>query len=236
MSLRIGDTAPDFEAETTKGPIKFHQWLGDSWGVLFSHPRDHTPVCTTELGTVQKYLPKFEERNTKVIAISCDEVDVHGSWIEDIKETQGVPEGEQSVTCLERLSCGLQTYSSAFILFLPPSISVFEMTVAFPIIADPSRTVAQLYNMLPKESADVKMPATVRSVFILKPDKTIALQLVYPASTGRNFDEIIRVIDSLQLTSYHKVATPANWNTAAPGASTDVVIVPTVSNEVSLMY
>lgn len=195
MALRIGDTCPDFEADTTKGPIKFHDWLGSSWGVLFSHPRDHTPVCTTELGTVQKYLPQFAERNTKVIAISCDELGQHDSWIEDIKETQGVPE------------------------------------VAFPIIADSSRKIALLYNMLPKESADVKMPATVRSVFIIGPDKTIKLQLVYPPSTGRNFDEIIRVIDSLQLTSYHKVATPANWNTSAAGASTDVVIAPSVSNE-----
>lgn len=191
-ALRIGDTAPDFEAETTKGHIKFHDWLGNSWGVLFSHPRDHTPVCTTELGTVQKYLPKFAERNTKVIAISCDDLGSHDSWIDDIIETQGVPE------------------------------------VAFPIIADPTREIATLYNMLPRPTEE-KMPATVRSVFIIGPDKTIKLQLVYPASTGRNFDEIIRVIDSLQLTTYYKVATPANWNTGAPGASTDVVIVPSVS-------
>jgi alkyl hydroperoxide reductase subunit AhpC len=168
-SLRLGDIAPDFEAETTQGKIKFHDWLGESWGVLFSHPADFTPVCTTELGTVANYYPEFEKRNVKVIALSVDGLESHLEWIKDINETQNT-------------------------------------TVNFPIIADEDKHIAELYDMIhPNESF------TVRSVFIIGPDKKIKLMLTYPASTGRNFDELLRVIDSLQLTANYSVATPANW-------------------------
>lgn len=170
-TLRLGDIAPDFEAETTIGKIRFHEWLGDSWGVLFSHPADFTPVCTTELGTVANYYNEFLKRNTKVIALSVDGLDSHFRWIKDINETQNT-------------------------------------TVNFPIIADEDMKIAELYDMIhPK--ADDKF--TVRSVFVIAPDKKIKLMLTYPASTGRNFDEILRVIDSLQLTSEYSVVTPANW-------------------------
>ena len=171
MSLRLGDVAPDFTAETTEGTVHFHQWLGNSWGVLFSHPADYTPVCTTELGTVAKIKGEFEKRNVKVIAVSVDPLDSHQGWIKDINETQ-------------------------------------RCTMNFPIIADENRQVASAYDMI-HPNADDK--ATVRSVFIIGPDKRIKLTLTYPASTGRNFEEILRVIDSLQLTARHKVATPANW-------------------------
>lgn len=170
-TLRLGDIAPDFEAETSQGKIKFHEWLGDSWGVLFSHPADFTPVCTTELGTVANYYPEFEKRNVKVIALSVDGVDSHMEWIKDINETQNT-------------------------------------TVNFPIIADEDKRVAELYDMIHPNSSE---SFTVRSVFIIAPDKKIKLTLTYPASTGRNFDEILRVIDSLQLTAKYSVATPANW-------------------------
>lgn len=186
MSLRLGDIAPNFTAETTEGTIDFHQWLGDSWGVLFSHPGDYTPVCTTELGMVARLKSEFDKRNVKPIAISVDGLVEHNGWIKDINETQ-------------------------------------HTTVNFPIIADESRNVSTLYDMI-HPNADSKH--TVRSVFVIGPDKTIRLTLTYPASTGRNFLELLRVIDSLQLTQYHKVATPANWEDGQP-----CVIVPSLSNE-----
>ncbi|HXI54070.1 MAG TPA: peroxiredoxin [Candidatus Saccharimonadales bacterium] len=171
MALRLGDDAPNFTAQTTEGPLDFHQWLGSGWGILFSHPRDYTPVCTTELGTVAKIKNEFEKRNVKVIAISVDPMDSHHGWISDINETQ-------------------------------------QTKMNFPIIADPDRSVAGLYDMIHPKADDT---ATVRSVFIIGPDKKIKLTLTYPASTGRNFLELLRVIDSLQLTATYKVATPANW-------------------------
>ena len=170
-TVRLGDIAPDFEAETSQGKIKFHEWLGDSWGVLFSHPADFTPVCTTELGTVANYYPEFKKRNVKVIALSVDGVDSHMEWIKDINETQNT-------------------------------------TVNFPIIADEDKHIAELYDMIHPNASE---SFTVRSVFIIGPDKKIKLTLTYPASTGRNFDELLRVIDSLQLTAKYSVATPANW-------------------------
>nr|WP_315207181.1 peroxiredoxin [uncultured Flavobacterium sp.] len=170
-TVRLGDIAPDFEAETSQGKIKFHEWLGDSWGVLFSHPADFTPVCTTELGTVANYYPEFKKRNVKVIALSVDGVDSHMKWIKDINETQNT-------------------------------------TVNFPIIADEDKHIAELYDMIHPNASE---SFTVRSVFIIGPDKKIKLTLTYPASTGRNFDELLRVIDSLQLTAKYSVATPANW-------------------------
>lgn len=182
-TLRLGDIAPDFTAETTMGEIKFHEWIGDSWCVLFSHPADFTPVCTTELGTVANYYPEFEKRNTKVIALSVDGLESHIKWIKDIEETQNV-------------------------------------TLQYPIIADESKTVANLYDMIHPNANET---FTVRSVFIIAPDKKIKLILTYPASTGRNFDEILRVIDSLQLTSEYSVATPANWKDG-----NDVVISPSI--------
>jgi alkyl hydroperoxide reductase subunit AhpC len=185
-TLRLGDIAPDFEAETTLGKIHFHEWLGDSWGVLFSHPADFTPVCTTELGTVANYYPEFVKRNTKVIALSVDGLDSHLEWIKDINETQNT-------------------------------------TVNFPIIADEDQKVATLYDMIHPNAND---KFTVRSVFIIGSDKKIKLILTYPASTGRNFDEILRVIDSLQLTANYSVATPANWKDGE-----DVVISPAIKDE-----
>ncbi|MDQ3738276.1 MAG: peroxiredoxin [Actinomycetota bacterium] len=186
MAVRLGDTAPDFTAETTEGSVNFHDWLGDSWGVLFSHPRDFTPVCTTELGYVAKIKPEFDKRNVKVIGLSVDPLDSHEKWQQDIEETQGA-------------------------------------AVNFPMIGDPDKDVADLYDMIHPEASDT---ATVRSVFVIGPDKKVKLTLTYPASTGRNFDEILRVIDSLQLTADKKVATPANWKDGD-----DVIIVPAVSNE-----
>jgi alkyl hydroperoxide reductase subunit AhpC len=186
MALQIGDTAPDFRAETTAGPIQFHQWLGNSWAVLFSHPKDFTPVCTTELGYTERLRPEFAKRNVKVIGLSVDPLGDHQRWSDDIAETQG-------------------------------------HRPAFPMIADPDRTVANLYGMIhPNASTTV----TVRSVFIIDPARKIRATITYPASTGRNFDEILRVVDSLQLTDQYKVATPVNWK---PGD--DVIIVPSVSNE-----
>lgn len=185
-TLRLGDTAPDFTAQTSEGEINFHQWLGDSWGVLFSHPSDYTPVCTTELGTVAKYKDQFAERNTKVVALSVDGLASHAGWIKDINETQNT-------------------------------------TVNFPIIADEDKKVSDLYDMI-HPNADSTL--TVRSVFLIGPDKKIKLIITYPASTGRNFEELLRVLDSLQLTAYHKVATPANWKSGQ-----DVVVVPAVSTE-----
>lgn len=170
-TIRLGDTAPDFKAETTQGTVQFHEWLGDSWGVLFSHPSDFTPVCTTELGTVANYFPEFQKRNTKVIALSVDGLESHNNWIKDIEETQNV-------------------------------------TLQYPIIADENKEVANLYDMIHPNANE---NFTVRSVFIIGPDKKIKLTLTYPASTGRNFDELLRVIDSLQLTANYSVATPANW-------------------------
>ena len=171
MALAINDTAPNFEAETTEGKIRFHDWIGDKWAVLFSHPADFTPVCTTELGYVAKIKPEFDKRNVKVIGLSVDPVDSHVRWEGDIAETQGTP-------------------------------------VNFPMIGDPDRKVSDLYDMIHPNANDT---LTVRSVFVIGPDKKVKLTITYPASTGRNFDEILRVIDSLQLTSNYKVATPANW-------------------------
>ena len=185
MSLRLGDVAPNFSANTTEGEIDFHQWLGNSWGVLFSHPADYTPVCTTELGAVAKIKAEFEKRNVKVIAVSVDPLDSHHGWIKDINETQ---------------SC----------------------TMNFPVIADEDRQVAAAYGMI-HPNADDK--ATVRSVFVIGPDKKIKLTLTYPASTGRNFLEILRVIDSLQLTANHKLATPADWKQGQ-----DCVVSPAISD------
>jgi len=195
MSLRIGDIAPDFEAETTQGHIRFHEWLGDSWGVLFSHPKDFTPVCTTELGAVARLKPEFDRRHVKVIGLSVDPVDKHSLWAKDIEETQG---------------------------FAPN----------FPMIGDPALAVSKLYDMLPAasgDSAEGRTAAdnqTVRNVYVIGPDKKVRLVLVYPMTTGRNFDEIIRVIDSMQLTARHKVATPADWQQGG-----DVIITPGVTNE-----
>lgn len=186
MSVRIGDDAPNFTAETTEGEINFYDYLGDSWGVLFSHPRDFTPVCTTELGAVAHLKPEFDKRGVKVIGLSVDPSDSHEKWSADIEETQGA-------------------------------------RVNFPLIADHDKKVADLYDMIHPNASDT---ATVRSVFVIGPDKKIKLSLTYPASTGRNFDEILRVIDSLQLTAKHSVATPANWVNGG-----DVIIVPAVTNE-----
>lgn len=186
MALRLMDEAPDFTAETTDGTIRFHEWLGDSWGILFSHPADYTPVCTTELGYMASLSSEFAKRNVKVLAISVDPLDSHRGWINDINETQNT-------------------------------------TVNYPLIADPSQKIAQLYDMIHPNAND-KM--TVRSVFIIGPDKKIKLMLTYPASTGRNFDEILRVLDSLQLTAKHKLATPVNWTDGD-----DCIIVPAVTDE-----
>ena len=185
MSLRLGDTAPDFTAETTEGPIRFHEWIGDRWAILFSHPRDFTPVCTTELGYVARLKPEFDKRNVKVIGLSIDPVDSHRGWAADIKETQG---------------------------YAPN----------FPIVADPERKVANLYGMMHPAHDEVY---TVRTVFVIDPKKKVRLTLTYPASTGRNFDEILRVIDSLQLTDNFSVATPANWKDGG-----DCVIVPSLQD------
>jgi alkyl hydroperoxide reductase subunit AhpC len=186
MALQLGDTAPDFEADTTEGHIHFYDWLGDSWGVLFSHPKNFTPVCTTELGATAKLKPEFDRRNVKVMGLSVDPLDAHDAWSKDIEETQGA-------------------------------------ALNFPLIADPEKKVANLYGMIHPNASDT---LTVRSVFIIGPDKKIKLMLTYPASTGRNFDEILRVIDSLQLTAKEQVATPANWK-----AGEDVIIAPSVSDE-----
>lgn len=185
-TIRLGDLAPDFTALSTEGEISFYEWLGDGWGILFSHPADYTPVCTTELGTVAKYKEEFDKRNVKVVALSVDGLDSHKGWINDINETQNT-------------------------------------TVNFPIIADEDRKVSTLYDMI-HPNADDK--ATVRSVFVIGPDKKVKLIITYPASTGRNFDELLRVIDSLQLTAYHKLATPANWQYGE-----DCVISPSVPDE-----
>jgi len=186
MTIRLGDTAPDFTAETTEGTVEFHQWLGDGWGILFSHPKDYTPVCTTELGRVANLKSEFEKRNVKVIAVSVDPLESHKGWVNDINETQ---------------SC----------------------TMNYPIIADPDRNVATMYGMIHPNALD---NLTVRSVFIVGPDKKVKLQLTYPASTGRNFDEILRVIDSLQLTANYQVATPADWK-----HGDDCVVVPAIKTE-----
>jgi len=192
---RINDTAPDFTAETTQGTINFHEWIGNGWAILFSHPKDFTPVCTTELGYMAGLQPEFAKRNTKIIALSVDPVSDHKKWSADIEETQG-------------------------------------HKVNYPMIGDPELKIAKLYGMLPAESGNTsagRTPAdnaTVRTVFVIGPDKKIKLQLSYPMSTGRNFDEVLRVLDSIQLTAKHKVATPANWEQGG-----DVIILPAVSNE-----
>jgi len=195
MTLKIGDTAPDFKAETTEGTISFHDWIGDSWCILFSHPKDFTPVCTTELGAVAGMMPDFESRNTKVIGLSVDPVDDHMRWIDDIKAVTG-------------------------------------NAVTYPMIGDPDLAVAKLYGMLPASAGDSsqgRTPAdnqTVRNVMIIGPDKKVKAVIAYPMTTGRNFDEVLRLIDSLQLTANHQVATPANWKNGE-----DVIIAGSVSNE-----
>ena len=186
MSIQLGDEAPNFTAETTEGPIEFHQYLGDGWGVLFSHPADFTPVCTTELGAVAKLKAEFERRDTKVIAISVDPLEAHRTWSRDIEDVTGAKPN-------------------------------------YPLIADPDRRVANLYGMIHANASDTM---TVRSVFIIGPDKKVKLTLTYPASTGRSFTEILRVLDSLQLTAKHQVATPADW-----GDGDDVIIVPAMSDD-----
>ena len=194
MSLRINDTAPNFKADTTKGPIDFHEWIGDQWAILFSHPKDFTPVCTTELGYMAKIEPEFTRRNAKLIGLSADPVDSHAKWLGDIEETQGAK-------------------------------------VNYPIIGDRELVVSKLYNMLPAEETTIDgrtaaLNQTVRSVFMIGPDKKIKLMLTYPMTTGRNFDEILRVLDSMQMTAKFKVATPVNWR---PGD--DVIIAGSVSDE-----
>src|SRR5690349_22074277 len=186
MALQLGDTAPDFEQDSTEGKIKFHEYLGNGWGILFSHPKDYTPVCTTELGEVARLKPEFDKRNVKVIGLSVDPLTDHHGWAKDIAETQGT-------------------------------------ALNFPLIADSDRKIADLYDMIP---ANAENTLTVRSVFIIGPDKKIKLTLTYPASTGRNFDEVLRVIDSLQLTAKHSVATPVNWK-----HGDRVIIVPSVTDE-----
>ena len=186
MAIRLGDTTPDFTAETTEGTIEFHKWLGNGWGILFSHPKDYTPVCTTELGRVANLKPEFEKRNVKMIAVSVDDLESHKGWIGDINETQ-------------------------------------NCTMNYPIIADPDRKVATMYDMIHPNALD---NLTVRTVFIIGPDKKVKLQLTYPASTGRNFDEILRVVDSLQLTANYQVATPADWK-----RGDDCVVVPAIKTE-----
>ena len=195
MALQLGETAPDFTAETTQGTIRFHKWIGDSWAILFSHPKDFTPVCTTELGYVARLRPEFEKRKVKVIGLSIDPVADHQRWLADIEETQG-------------------------------------QAVNYPLIGDSDLKIAKLYNMLPAEAGEscagrtAADNATVRTVFVIGPDKKIKLMLTYPMSTGRNFDEVLRVIDSLQLTAHHSVATPVNWK-----AGEDVIILPAVSDD-----
>ena len=194
MSIRLGDIAPDFQAETTQGAIQFHNWIGDGWAILFSHPKDFTPVCTTELGYMAKLVPEFQQRNCKVIGLSVDPVESHLKWEKDIEETQGY-------------------------------------AVSYPMIGDSTLAIAKLYDMLPadepgtSEGRTAATNQTVRSVFVIGPDKKIKLQLTYPMTTGRNFNEILRVLDSMQLTAAHKVATPVNWNKGE-----DVIIVPAVSD------
>ena len=189
MSLRLGDTAPDFEQDSSEGKIRFHEWLGDSWGILFSHPANFTPVCTTELGLTAKLKDEFAKRDVKAIALSVDALDSHHEWISDINETQGC-------------------------------------TVNFPILADHDRKVSELYDMIHPNAND---SLTVRSLFVIDPNKKVRLIITYPASTGRNFNEVLRVIDSLQLTDTHKVATPGNWE---PGS--DVVIIPSLQDEAEI--
>ncbi len=195
MTLRIGDTAPDFQADTTDGRISFHQWLGDSWGILFSHPKDFTPVCTTELGTMAKLKPEFDRRGVKIIGLSADSVDKHAAWSKDIAETQG-------------------------------------MAPNFPMIGDSTLAISKLYEMLPAssgDSAEGRTPAdnqTVRTVYVIGPDRKIKLTIAYPMTTGRNFDEILRAVDSLQLTARSRVSTPANWKQGE-----DVIISGSVTNE-----
>jgi alkyl hydroperoxide reductase subunit AhpC len=195
MTLQLGDTAPDFETDTTQGHIRFHEWLGNSWGVLFSHPKDFTPVCTTELGYMAKIKPEFDKRGVKIVGLSVDPIDRHAKWAEDIKDTQGVAPN-------------------------------------FPMIGDPTLAISKLYGMLPASTSgnsEGRTPAdnqTVRNVFVIGPDKKIKLILVYPMTTGRNFDEVLRVIDSLQLTAKHRVATPVNWK-----EGDDVIISGSVSDE-----
>ena len=186
MTLRLGDTAPDFEAQTTQGPVRFHDWIGNGWAILFSHPKDFTPVCTTELGYMAKLGPEFAKRGVKVIGLSVDQVDNHKNWVKDIEDTQG-------------------------------------STLAYPIIADPERKVANLYGMMHPAHDELY---TVRTVFVIDPNKKIRLMITYPQTTGRNFDEILRVIDSMQLTDKFSVATPVNWKQGE-----DVIIVPSVSDD-----
>jgi alkyl hydroperoxide reductase subunit AhpC len=195
MSLRIGDVAPDFEAETTEGRIRFHEWIGDKWAIIFSHPKDFTPVCTTELGYMAKLKPEFDKRNTKIVGLSVDPVDSHAKWAADIAETQGAAPN-------------------------------------YPMIGDTDLSISKLYNMLPAESGSTSSGRTamdnmtVRTVFVIGPDKKIKLMISYPMTTGRNFDEVLRVLDSIQMTAKHRVATPVNWK-----QGDDVIIVGAVSDD-----
>jgi len=195
MSLRIGDVAPDFEADTTEGRIRFHEWIGDKWAVIFSHPKDFTPVCTTELGYMAKLKPEFDKRNTKIICLSVDPVDSHSKWATDIAETQGTAPN-------------------------------------YPMIGDTDLSISKMYNMLPAESGNTSTGRTamdnmtVRTVFVIGPDKKIKLMISYPMTTGRNFDEVVRVLDSLQMTAKHRVATPVNWK-----QGDDVIIAGSVSDD-----
>jgi len=195
MSLRIGDVAPDFEADTTEGRIRFHEWIGDKWAVIFSHPKDFTPVCTTELGYMAKLKPEFDKRNTKIICLSVDPVDSHAKWATDIAETQGTAPN-------------------------------------YPMIGDTDLSISKMYNMLPAESGNTSTGRTamdnmtVRTVFVIGPDKKIKLMISYPMTTGRNFDEVVRVLDSLQMTAKHRVATPVNWK-----QGDDVIIAGSVSDD-----
>ena len=186
MAIRLGDTAPDFSAATTEGTVNFYEWLGDSWGVLFSHPKDYTPVCTTELGMAARLKPEFDKRNVKIIGLSVDPLDSHAGWARDIEETQGI-------------------------------------ALNFPVIADDDKKVSDLYDMIHPNASDT---FTVRSVYVVGPDKKVKLMITYPASTGRNFDELLRVIDSLQLTANYSVATPVNWKDGD-----DCIIVPSLSDD-----
>jgi len=186
MAIQLGDTAPNFQADTTEGPIDFYEWKGDSWAVLFSHPKDFTPVCTTELGYMASIKPEFEKRGVKILAVSVDPLDSHAGWSKDIQETQGTAPN-------------------------------------YPLIGDPDRKVADLYGMIHPNASDT---LTVRSVFVIDPNNKVRLMITYPASTGRNFDEVLRVVDSLQLTDKYKVATPVNWKDGD-----DVIVVPAVSND-----
>jgi alkyl hydroperoxide reductase subunit AhpC len=248
MSLRINDTAPDFEAETTQGKVKFHEWIGDGWAILFSHPKDFTPVCTTELGYMAGLEKEFKKRNCKIIGLSVDPVGDHQKWSKDIEETQGhrvnyplIGDPELKVAKAYDMlpaaagdsSKGRTAADNATVrtVFLVGPDKKIKMQLTYPMIGDPELKVAKVYDMLPEDSGQTSQGrtaadnATVRSVFVIGPDKKVKAMLTYPMSTGRNFDEVLRLLDSCQLTAKHKVATPVNWKQGQ-----DVIIVPAVSD------